>query len=123
MTALSAQELTDMRTLADDFFPDTCTIQAKTESAGAVGGVAHSWANTYTSVACRLDPQNFGSEGVNAAALEGKSLFVLNIPYDQAISIEDRVVHDSKTYEVASVWDTHSYSTIRRALLVREDSG
>lgn len=123
MTALSTKELTDMRTLADDFFPDTCTIQTNTETTGALGGVAHSWANTYTDVACRLDPQNFGSEGVNDAALEGKSMFVLNIPYDQAISIEDRVIHSSKTCEVASVWDTHSYSTIRRAVLVRVDSG
>jgi hypothetical protein len=123
MTALSAQELTDMRTIADDFFPDTCTIQAKTESAGAMGGVSHSWANTYTGVACRLDPQGFGSEGVRNAALEGQSTFILNIPYDQAISIEDRVVHSGKTYEVVSVWDTHSYSTIRRAELTRVDSG
>ena len=123
MTVISAKELTDMRAIADDYFPDTCTIQVKTESTGAMGGVSHSWANTYTSVACRLDPQGFGGEDVANAALEGRSMFVLNIPYDQAISIEDRVVHDSKTYDVTSVWDTHSYSTIRRAMLARDDSG
>lgn len=123
MTAISTKELSDMRALADDFFPGTCTIQTLTESTGAMGGVSHSWANTYTSVACRLDPRGFGAEGVVNAALEGKSMFVLNIPYDQAISIEDRIIHDSKTYEVNGVWDTHDYSTIRRALLTRVDSG
>jgi hypothetical protein len=123
MTAISAAELSAMRTIADDFFPDTCTIQTKTETIGATGGVSHSWANTYTGVACRLDPQGFGGEDVNRASLEGESDFILNIPYDQAIAIEDRIVHSSKTYEVTSVWDTHSYSTIRRAELRRVDSG
>lgn len=120
MTALSAQELTDMRAVADDFFPDTCTIQTLTTSTGAMGGVAQSYANTYTGVACRVDPADSrGNETIVNEALEGKSMWTLNIPYDQAIAITDRVVHSSVTYEIISVWDTHSYSTIRRAAMVR----
>ena len=46
---------------------------------------------------------------------------MLNIPHDQAISVEDRVIHDGKTYEVAAVVDTQSYRTIRRAELKRAD--
>lgn len=120
MTALSAKELSDMRTVADDFFPDTCTIQTATSSTGAMGGIADSYANTYTDVTCRLDPASSeGSEAIVNEALEGRSMWILNIPYDQAIAIGNRVVHSSVTYEVRSVWDTHSYSTIRRASLVR----
>lgn len=119
MTELTAQELTDMRTIADDFFPDTCTIQTVTGSTGAMGGVAQSYANTYTGVACRVDPMDTGSETIVNEALEGRSGWRLNIPYDQAIAIEDRVIHSGVTYEVRSVMDTHSYSTIRRAVLER----
>lgn len=119
MTALSAKELTDMRTIADDFFPGTCTIQTKTTTTGGMGGISESYANTYTGVACRLDPGGGGDEAVVNFALEGKSTWMLNIPYDQAIAIEDRVVHSGETYEVVGVVDTHSYSTIRRAVLVR----
>jgi hypothetical protein len=121
MTALTAQELTDMRAIADDFFPDTCTIQTFTPSVGSAGGASGTYANTYTGVACRVDPaQNVaGGETIVNEALEGRSMWVLNIPYDQAISISDRVIHSSVTYEVRSVWDTHSYSTIRRASLTR----
>lgn len=120
MTALSTKELTDMRTVADDFFPDTCTIQAPTNSTGAMGGGSISYANTYTSVACRVDPMGAGAgESIMSEALEGRSQFMLNIPHDQDIDITYRVVHDSVTYEVASVVDTQSYRTIRRAVLMR----
>jgi len=118
MTELSSAELNAMRNVADDFFPDTCTIQTVTRTAGATGGITESWANTYTSVKCRLDPRG-GAEGVSSDAVEAIGTWTLNIPYDQAISVEDRVVHTSKTYEVTAVWDTHSYSTIRRATLKR----
>lgn len=119
MTALSAKELSDMRAVADDYFPDICTIQTKTTSTGSMGGISESYANTYTGVACRLDPGGGASEAIVNFALEGRSTWMLNIPYDQAIAIEDRVVHNSETYEVVGVVDTQSYSTIRRAMLVR----
>ena len=119
MTVLTAKELADMRLVADDFLPDTCTIQTVTKTVDALGGITHTWANTYTSVACRIDPTNSGNEVVSNLALEGQATWWLNIPYTQAIDIEDRVIHDSVTYEVAHVWDTHSYKTIRRAILVR----
>lgn len=120
MTVITAQELADMRAVADNFFPDTCTIQTRTESVDALGGVVISYSNTYTDVACRLDPQVSGAdENVTNLALEAESWWMLNIPYNQAIDVEDRVIHDSKTYEVRQVMDTNSYRTIRRARLVR----
>ncbi len=123
MTELSAQELTDMRAIADDFFPDTCTIQTPTASVGAMGGIADSYANTYTDVACRLDPQGVGGEAVVNEALEGESSWMLNIAYDQDIDITYRVIHDSVEYEIVRVSDTQSYRTIRRASLTRVNDG
>ena len=119
---LTVAELKNMRMVADDFFPDTCTIQTRTEAVDALGGITHTWANTYVLVSCRLDPIR-GSETIVNATLQGMSGWILNIPYDQAITIEDRIIHDSKTYEVIAVWDTQSYRTIRRAELKRIDSG
>jgi hypothetical protein len=119
MTVLTDQELTDMRTIADDFFPDTCTIQTVTVSLGAMGGISNSYGDTYENVPCRVDPADSGAEGIVNEALEGRSGWWLNIPYDQAIAIEDRVIHSGITYEVRSVRDTNSYSTIRRAMLER----
>lgn len=116
---ISAKELADMRAVADDFLPDTCTIQTPTDSTGSMGGPSTSFGNTYTNIACRVDPMGVGSESEVASALEGQSGWWLNIPYDQDIAITYRVVHDGKTYEVKSVVDTQSYRTIRRAAMVR----
>lgn len=108
-----------MRAIADDFFPDTCTIQTATVATGAMGGIADTYANTYTGVACRVDPMGPGDETIVNEALEGRSGWWLNIPYDQAIAIKNRVIHSGITYEVRSVVGTQSYSTIRRAALER----
>jgi len=123
MTELTAQELTDMRVIADDFFPDTCTIQTPTTTVGVQGGISISFANTYTGVACRLDPESGGSEAIVNLALEGKSAWMLNIPFDQDIDITYKVIHDGVEYDIVRVDDTHSYSTIRRALLTRVNDG
>ncbi len=124
MTVITAQELTDMRAVADDFFPDTCTIQTRTESVDALGGIVMTWVNAFEAVACRIDPVEAGrQEAVTNLALEGKTAWRLNIPYDQAISSENRIRHNGRQYEVETVEDTHSYSTIRRALLIRVEPG
>ena len=117
-SVVTAAELAAMRAVADDYFPDTCTIQVPTNSVDVTGSPTVTFASTYTGVACRLDPAS-GSEVVRNLALEGESTWWLNIPYDQTIDITYRVVHSGKTYEIKAVWDTHSYSTIRRALLTR----
>ena len=119
MTVITADELTSMRTFGDDFFPDTCTIQTPTQSVDATGSPIETFANTYTSVACRVDPANSGSEQVKSLALEGKSSWWLNIPYNQAIDETYQVIHSGVTYQIVFVVDTQSYSTIRRALMVR----
>lgn len=119
MTVITAAELAAMRAVADDFFPDTCTIQTPTASVDATGSPVETFANTYTGVACRLDPTGAGDERVMNLALEGQSTWWLNIPYDQVIDETYQVVHGGVTYQVKSVWAGQSYATIRRALLVR----
>jgi hypothetical protein len=124
MTELTAQELIDMRTIADDFFPDVCAIRTPTVTVGALGGLSFTWDNTYTDVACRLDPdESRGSETIINEALEGRSTWTLNIPFDQAIDITFKIRHQGIEYDIASIIDTNSYSTIRRASLIRTNDG
>lgn len=120
MTVITTQELTDMRAVADNFFPDTCTIQTPTGSVDATGSPIETFADTYTGVACRLDPAKTQTgEAVGNMALEAESAWWFNIPYDQAIDVTYRVVHGGVTYYVKAVWAGQSYATIRRALLAR----
>lgn len=123
MQVLSSAELVSLKAAVEAHFPDTCTIQTVTESVDALGGVVHTWANTHTGIACRLDQQGFGSESVNDAALEGESIYDLSLASTQAISIEDRVIFNGKTYEVQAVQDAHSDEIVRKARLIRVDSG
>lgn len=121
MTVLTANELADMRLVSDDFFPDTCTIQTKTAAVDALGGLNPTYANTYTSVKCRVDPVGMQDELIANLRIEAEQVFWLNIPYDQAITVEDRVIHNSTTYEVRYVWLNQSYATIRRAIITKVD--
>jgi hypothetical protein len=119
MTVISTAELTAMRAIADDFFPDTCTIQVPTSAVDASGSVVETFANTYTLVPCRLDPTGSGDEAVNNLALQGASSWWLNVPYDQTLDETYQVIHGGVTYQVKYIWIGQSYATIRRALLVR----
>jgi SPP1 family predicted phage head-tail adaptor len=107
-----------MRADAATLFPDTCTIATPAAGVDSTGSPTETFTNTYTSVACRVDPAD-GDEEIRNMALEGQSAWWLNIPYDQAIDETYQVIHDSRTYQIKSVWDTQSYRTIRRALMVR----
>jgi len=118
VTSLTAAELAAMRAVADDFLPDTCTIQTRTTTVDALGGISEGYANTYTGVACRIDPVS-GSEGVNNLQIAAGSKWMLNIPYDQTITVTDRIIHSGTTYEVSYIWAGQSYATIRRAELRR----
>jgi len=119
---LTDHELAGLRDTADTFLPGTCTIQTRTESVDALGGGSIAWADTYEGVKCRLGALSvLQDEQVVNYALQGRSAWMLSVKYNQAITIEDRVIFDGDTYEVQSVMDDHSYRTIRRAIVIRVD--
>lgn len=119
---LSTLELAQLRADQAGYWPDTCTIQTVTRTSDGQGGYTDSWANTYTSVACRLAPE----QGKYVESLEGEQLtvitsWVLTVAYNQALDETMRVVHGSETYEIVQLEDTHSYRTAKRAHLRRMD--
>lgn len=123
MTAtLSTLEIAQLRSDAGAYLPDTCTIQTPTNTMDAIGGWSTSWANTYTNVACRLAPVVAQkTEALIGSELAAITSWVLTIAYNQAIDETMRVVHDSETFEVAQMQDTHSNRTAKRVYLRRMD--
>lgn len=111
-----------MRTHLEEILPDTCTIQTRTWTSDDMGGGSYSYANTYTSVACRLAARPFMEREASVGEkLTLHSLWVLTVHWDQAVDETMRVVHGGETYEVVSVDDLHSERHCRRADLVRVD--
>ena len=120
--SLSIREMAQLRADAADYWPDTCTIQTGTESRNASGGFTTTYANTYTSVKCRLAPLiSTQMESLESHQIAAVTRWVLTVAYNQTLTEKDRIVHDSETYEVARLEDTHSNRTAKRAYLRRVD--
>lgn len=120
MSLLSDAELTEIREFVEaNVLPSTCTIQVPTET-NTKGSVATTYANTYTSVPCRIMPaRNEGREYVTGEKVTRRATYVLTLPFDQAIDATYRVIVDGDTYEVLGVWDDHNFRTARRADVVK----
>ena len=119
---LSTLEIAQLRADQADFCPDTCTLQTVTRTDDDQGGWTESYANTYTSVSCRLSPMTTSQvELVEGAQVQAASRWVLTVAHNQAIDETMRVAHSSETYEIEHLEDTHSNRTAKRAYLRRLD--
>ena len=120
--SLSTLELAQLRADAEDYLPDTCTIQTATNTRTSEGGFTTTWANTYTSVACRLAPMTqSGVETVEGGAVTAISRWVLTLHHDQTVSEAMRVVCNGDTFEVEHLEDVHSNRTARRVYMRKAD--
>ena len=121
--SLSTLELNQMRWDTEDYLPDTCTIQTVTLTADGIGGWTEVWANTYTSVACRIWIRIGGATGGREQVVGDEPTAVtgwtLNVHWDQALDNTMRVVHDGITYEVNVLNDDGTDLLQRRAWLTR----
>jgi hypothetical protein len=111
--ALSAHDLQYMRQIAVDLLPDTCTIQARTETADASGGVVISWTTTYTDVECRLDQVRGGP--IVAAN------WMVSLPWDQPITLSDRIMTDVLTLEPVELNTGRSWKAASRVWCRKAD--
>jgi len=99
--ALSTLELSQLRAIAADYFPDTCALQTVARTADLMGGWTEEWTSTYTTVACRLAPARATrDETLRGEQISAYSQWVLTVAHNQTIDETMRVVHDSETYEV-----------------------
>lgn len=108
-----------LRALSDQFLPDTCTIQRGTETSSG-DGTSVSWSDLATGVACRVSPLASGaSEALGAdQSLQAVAQWTVWLPAGQDVTVKDRVVYGSRTFEVARV-GARSYEVIRE-LICRE---
>ena len=117
--SVTAAELAQLRTDAEVWLMDTCTIQTLTQTTDALGGVVVSYANTYTDILCRIDPVSASTtaEVVRNSALESVSYYQISLKHDQPIGANNRVVHNGTTYEVIRMIGNNSLVTLTRAIL------
>ena len=108
-----------LRSPSNQFLPDTCTISGGTETTSG-DGTSVTWSDLATGVACRVSPLASGAgEALGAdASLQAVAQWTIWLPALQDVTVKDRIIFGSRTFEVARV-GARSYETIRE-LICRE---
>lgn len=108
-----------LRSLSNQFLPDTATIQRYTETTTG-DGTSQSWSDLATGIACRVSPlASSASEALGAdASLQAVAQWTVWVPAGQDVTVRDRIVYAGRTFEVARV-GARSYETARE-LICRE---
>jgi head-tail adaptor len=115
MTFLTAAELRQLQSALEDLLPDTCRIERPTTT-NTYGSTSQTWGTAVASVACRLDPDNVQSQTGEVALREtGIARYTVTLPYDADVRDDDRLVHNSSTYNIVTLYDLHSARSVRRA--------
>lgn len=99
-----AVPLTQLRALATQFRPDTCTIQRYTQTESG-DGTTQTWSDLATGVTCRVSRiGNSGNEGMGAGeAIQAVGQRRIKLPAGQDVTVKDRIVTGGITYEVVDV--------------------
>ena len=124
MSGPTSAELASMRAEAEAYLPDTCTIQRATVTQDAMGGIVNTFATLTANVPCRLDEPTASQAVSNSEAMIGDAIgavaqWPMHLPYDQDVTVKDRIVFGANTYEVAEVLDSSSWLISRRLMIKR----
>lgn len=113
---LNAAQLAAMRSVSDAALPDTCTIQRTTPTADGMGGETDAWANLAVGVPVRISPEQSieAAETERGGSIAGVKRWVLTLPYNQDVTLADRVVLGGRTLEVVSIDGPRSWEIARR---------
>ena len=108
-----------LRSLSNQFLPDTCSFQRYTETSTG-DGTTQTWTELATGVACRVSPlASSASEALGAdASLQAVAQWTIWLEAETDVTVRDRVIFDSRTFEVARV-GARSYE-VSRELICRE---
>lgn len=108
-----------LRSLSDQFLPDTCTIQQGTETASG-DGTSTSWTTKQADVPCRVSPlassaiESLGGQGAMTAVAQ----WTVWLPAGTDVTVRDRIAYQGRTFEVARV-GARSFE-VSREVLCRE---
>lgn len=105
-----------LRSLSDQYLPDTCTIQQATETASG-DGTATIWSTKAAGVPCRVSPlASSASEALGAdQSLQAVAQWTIWLPAETDVAVRDRIVFGSRTFEVARV-GAWSYEVSRECI-------
>lgn len=105
-----------LRSLSNQFLPDTCTVQRYTETSTG-DGTSQSWTDHLTGVACRVSPLASGAaEALGAdASLRAVAQWTVWLPAGTDVTVRDRIVYQTRVFEVARV-GARSYEAIRECI-------
>lgn len=108
-----------LRSLSEQYLPDTCTIQRYTEVVTG-DGTTQTFSSYLTGVACRVSPLAAGAAEALGAdrSLQSVAQWAIRVPALTDVTVKDRVLFGSRVFEVARV-GAKSYETDRE-LICRE---
>lgn len=122
MPALTARELTDMKTHGEEYLTSTCKIEYVTHAKDAIGGDNPTWTSRGTAISCRLDTgRAAGNAALQASQLHEGGQWMLTLKTTQAVTLEDRVTIGGAVYRVTWVNDDDTERVLTRAAVVRTD--
>lgn len=113
---LSAAELSAMREIEELVMPSTGVIERYALTPDGMGGYAETWSAVGT-VSCDLWPVNQREERERTRAgaqVISKADWFITVPFDTDITAEDRMVIDSRSFEIVFVPNDRSWSTALR---------
>ena len=117
---VSSLDLAEMRADQTAGLPDTCTVLRGTVTATGSGGGSVTWGTVYANEPCRFYFRwwEVNREDDSYAAREASyQRHAVRVRYDLDIREADRVVFNSRTYEVDLVALDQSWRTVKSAYL------
>lgn len=110
--------LAAMRDAIEQMLPDTCNILSVTYTPDGMGGQTEAWGTATAGVSCRLDLVTRDlNEMVKGGAVNPYPQYMLSVPYDTTLAVENRIQHNSITYAVVKVNTSQSWKAVTRAVL------
>ena len=111
MPALTAAELTAMRAIEEEVMSSTCIIERATYAADGMGGQTETWAAIGT-VVCDAYPQSrIEREKVMGGQVTSSPLWFVTVPTTTSVIARDRLLIDSRTFEVTFVPNSADHLT------------
>jgi hypothetical protein len=117
--SLSTNELAQLRSEAEAYQAQTCTINRITDTEDGAGGWTESSAEVAADVACRLAVRSVGDIDQDRNQVVAVVEYTLTVPHDQDLEPKDQVVIGGETYVVEAVLDEHQWKTAKRCKMTR----
>ena len=109
---LTDGELAQLRADLDLSLAGTAVISTSTWASDDGGGGSMTWSPSGT-VDCRIAPAA-GDEGVSGARLHPDTEVIVTLPRGTAVTVEDRIEHDSVVYAVTNLRAPRTWEISRR---------